>query len=79
MTKRTNPRKDFTQIAFDVVQKATGEAEPGEPIDEKKKSAIESGGLVVLRVVKARAEKLTPEERSEIAKKAAKKRWESQS
>ena len=25
-TKRTNPRRDFTQVAFDVVQRATGEA-----------------------------------------------------
>lgn len=75
MTKKTNPRKDFTQVAFDILQKATGEVEPEEPIGEKKKAAIESGRRGGLKGGKARAEKLTPEERSEIAKRAAKKRW----
>ncbi|UJP01766.1 MAG: histone H1 [Nitrosomonas sp.] len=75
MTKKTNPRKDFTQIAFDIVQKASGETEPEEPIDEKKKAAIESGWRGGLKGGKSRADKLTPEKRSEIAKKAAQIRW----
>ena len=75
MTKKTNPRKDFTQIAFDIVQKATGETEPEEPIDEKKKATIESGRRGGLKGGKSRADKLTPEKRSEIAKKAAQIRW----
>lgn len=74
-TKRTNPRKDFTQIAFGVVQKATGEA-PVEPeMDPKKKVAIESGRKGGLKGGTERAKKLTAEERSEIAKKAAEARW----
>ncbi|UJP00031.1 MAG: histone H1 [Nitrosomonas sp.] len=72
MTKKTNPRKDFTQIAFDIVQKASGETEPEEPIDEKKKAAIESGRRGGLKGGKSRADKLTPEKRSEIAKKQLK-------
>ena len=67
----TTSRKDFTQIAFRVAQIATGEAEP-EPELTGKKVDSRKGGL---KGGKARAEKLTPEERSEIAKKAAKARW----
>lgn len=66
MTKRTNPRRDFTQIAFAVVQEATGEV-PSSKLTGKKADSSKGG--------KARADKLTPEERSEIAKKAAKARW----
>lgn len=75
MKPKSNPRKDFTQIAFDVVRKATGEVEPQEPIDEKKKAAQESGRRGGLKGGKTRAEKLTAEQRSEISKKAAQKRW----
>lgn len=74
-TKRTNPRKDFTQVAFSVVQKATGEA-PQEPeIDAKKKAAIESGRKGGVKGGAERAKKLTAGERSEIARVAAQARW----
>jgi hypothetical protein len=76
MKSKSNPRKDFTQIAFNVVYKATGEAEPQEPIEEKNKAAVELGRLGGKKGGKARAESLTSEKRSEIAKKAANKRWE---
>jgi len=69
------PKKmDLNQLAKRIVDEATGEIQP-EEIDEKKKAAIESGRLGGLKGGKARAEKLTPEERSEIAKNAAQKRW----
>ena len=68
------PRKDFSQIAFDVVQQAIGEVVP-EPIDDKKKAAQESGRRGGLKGGTERAATLTPEQRSEIAKKAAAKRW----
>jgi hypothetical protein len=71
------PRKDFSQIAFDVVQQAIGEVVP-EPIDEKKKAAQESGRRGGLKGGTARAAVLTPDQRTEIAKKAAKKRWAAQ-
>ena len=74
-TKRTNPRKDFTQVAFDVVQQATGEAPPLPEIDPKKKAAIESGRKGGIKGGAERAKKLTAGERSEIAKKAAAVRW----
>ena len=75
MKPKSNPRKDFTQVAFDVFKKATGECEPEESIDEKKKAAQESGRRGGLKGGKSRAEKLTAEQRSEIAKKAADARW----
>ena len=63
-------RKDQNQIAFAVVQQATGEVEP-----EKENAAQESGRRGGLKGGKARATKLTAEQRSEIARKAAKARW----
>ena len=75
MTKKTNPRKDFTQTAFGVFQKAIGEAAPEPEITPEKKAAIESGRKGDLTGGNARANKLTAEQRSEIAKKAAATRW----
>ena len=74
-TKRTNPRKDFTQVAFGVVQQATGEAPPVPEIDPKKMAAIASGRKGGIKGGAERARKLTAEERSEIAKMAATARW----
>ena len=67
-------RKDINTTAFDIVQQAIGEVVP-EPIDDKKKAAQESGRRGGLKGGTARAATLTPEQRSEIAKKAAAKRW----
>jgi hypothetical protein len=75
MTKRTNPRKDFTQIAFGVVQQATGEAPPIPEADPKKKAAIESGRRGGVKGGAGRAKGLTDEPRTEIARKAAESRW----
>jgi hypothetical protein len=71
MDKKTNPRKDFTQRAFDVFQQAIGEADPEEELTGKKLDSQKGG----LKGGKARAEKLTPKERSEIARKAVQARW----
>lgn len=69
------PKKpDLNQLAKFIVDEAIDETPP-EEIDEKKKAAIESGRRGGIKGGKARAEKLTSEKRSEIAKKAAKKRW----
>jgi hypothetical protein len=64
------PRKDFTQIAFDVVQQATGAVV--KPEASAKAKAGRKGGL---KGGTARATSLTPEQRSKIAKKAAAARW----
>ena len=71
-TKRTNPRKDFTQVAFGVVQQAIGEALPKKAPLTGKKADSSKGGMAG---GKARAASLTPEQRSEIATKAAQARW----
>lgn len=64
-------RKDFSQIAFAVVQQATGQVEP-EPKLEGKKADSSKGGK---KGGKTRMEQLTKEQRSELAKKAAQARW----
>lgn len=59
-------RKDLNQNAAFVVAQATGEAKPlAKP--EKNKAAQELGRLGGLKGGKARAEKLTPARRKEIA------------
>lgn len=71
MTTKTNKRKDFTQVAFNVVQQATGEAAPKPELTQAQESG-KKGGKIGGAI---RAKKLTAEERSEIAKKAALARW----
>jgi hypothetical protein len=71
MTTKTNPRKDFVQVAHSVFQQASGEVAPPAP-PTKAQVTGRKGGLTGGN---ARASKLTPEQRSEIAKMAAAKRW----
>lgn len=72
MPKRSS-RLDLNQLAKSIVDQATGEVpiEPTPVKPEKNQAAQELGRLGGLKGGKARAEKLTPEQRSEIAKKAA--------
>jgi len=61
--------RDPNQLAKLMVDIATGEADDaGEEKDKAAQSMGRKGG-------KARAEKMSPERRREIAKKAAAKRW----
>lgn len=64
------PKKDFTQIAFDGVQQATGEAP--KPTLPPKQEAGRKGGL---KGGAGRMAELSEAERSELAKKAAQARW----
>ena len=84
MAKKPRKRKrehDFAVTAFRVVQEATGQAEPEseetepELVEGKNPHAVALGRLGGLRGGKARFEKLTPEQRKEIARKAAQIRW----
>ncbi|MBN4046607.1 RNA-binding protein [bacterium AH-315-P15] len=72
-TKKKRP-KDVVGNAVHVMELATGqiEEEASKPKDGKNKAAQELGR----KGGKARASKLTPEKRQEIARKAAKKRWQ---
>jgi len=73
MAKREAP-KDANQLAKFILDKVTGECEPM-PEDNKNPAAVALGRMGGLKGGKARADKLTPEKRKEIAKKAAEKRW----
>ena len=70
---------DFAINAFRVVQEATAEKEPTQakpaPTEGKNPNAVALGRLGGLKGGKARASKMTPERRKEIARKAAQKRW----
>jgi hypothetical protein len=65
---------DFAVTAFRVVQEATGQIEKPKKVRKEYdyKALGHAGGL---KGGKARANNLTPEQRSEIAKKAARTRW----
>ena len=67
-----NPKRprDANQLAKMIVDLSTGDET--EPELSVKQRAGQLGGL---KGGKARADKLTPAERSAIAKKAAEKRW----
>lgn len=71
-TKRTNPRKDFTQVAFGVVLQATGVGDKEDPSTTARKINSSKGGL---KGGKTRMDSLTPLQRKELAQKAAAARW----
>jgi len=62
------------EIAFRVTQDATGEA-PLESEREKNPAAVALGKLGGAKGGKARAAKLSREQRSDIARRAAAARW----
>lgn len=76
MAKNKLP-KDSNQRAVMIAQIATGEIEntTDKPELNKNEAAVALGRLGGLKGGKARAESLTAEKRTEIAKKAAKARW----
>jgi len=76
MTKHPRRPRDPAQLAKFVVDVATGEVEDREPTPEEQGKNPHATALG-RRGGKVRAEKMTAERRSEIAKKAAAKRWSS--
>jgi hypothetical protein len=73
---RKRPR-DPNQLGKLIADIATGDAQDT-PVDEgKDPAAVALGRKGGLKGGKARAEKLTPEQRTEAAKKAARARWKS--
>jgi hypothetical protein len=75
--KRGQGPPDPNVHAFNIVQQAIGEVQKEEIPEKPEKSpaAVMLGRLGGLKDGAARALKLTPEQRAEIAKKAAGKRW----
>jgi hypothetical protein len=72
---RKKKEHDFAVNAFRVVQEATGQVEPEPPKPRKEYDYKALGRKGGLKGGKARAEKLTPEQRREIAILAANARW----
>ena len=76
MPKRSSKRpRDTNQLAKAIVDQATGQALPEKPDDGKNPAAVALGRRGGKKGGKARAAKLSAEQRSRIAKKAAAVRW----
>lgn len=78
MTKRSGNRpRDLNRLAASIVRDAVDEQPPEpEPEDlEAARRVRENGRLGGLKGGRARANSLSADERSEIAKKAARARW----
>ena len=71
--RRPKRPRDINQLAAQIVAEAVGDIDPerlpDNPLSERGRKGGLNGG-------KARAEKLTAEERKEIAEKAANARWQ---
>jgi hypothetical protein len=68
--------RDPTQLVKSVVEPATKQPPPDDAMPPNKSpAAVELGRLGGLKGGKARAAKLAPETRSDIARKAAAARW----
>ncbi|HEX3869957.1 MAG TPA: hypothetical protein VHV77_05955 [Pirellulales bacterium] len=71
-------RPDMAEIAFRVMQEATGEAPktlPPSERTEKNADAVTRGAKGGKKGGRARADKLTPEQREQAAQVAAEARW----
>ncbi len=69
-------KKDLNQLAYHIMKQAT-EPKYREEVEktDKNPNAVALGRLGGLKGGKARAEKLTPERKLEISKKAIAARW----
>jgi hypothetical protein len=74
LSKKPKRPRDLNVLAKTIVEIAT-EGEPAEEPSEKNPHAVALGKLGGKKGGKARADKLTPEQRKEIAKIAARARW----
>jgi RNase adaptor protein for sRNA GlmZ degradation len=75
MPKRSRKARDENESAFDVIQQIIGQSKN----EGKNPLAVALGRLGGLKGGKARAEKLTPEQRRKSALKAARARWKKKS
>lgn len=76
MPKRSSKPRDLNQMAKALVDQSTDPDDKGTDLYEgKNPAAVELGRLGGQKGGKARAEKLSAERRTEIAKKAAQARW----
>ena len=74
MPKRSSNEQDVNQLAANIVSRVTGDHQAAPPA--KNPAAVMLGRLGGLKGGNARAAKLSAERRREIARKAARARWE---
>jgi hypothetical protein len=79
MPERSKKRpRDPNELAYQIMLESTGQAEKFTPHEKPKNpNAVALGRLGGLKGGTARAAKLSPKKRSQIAAKAAKVRWNS--
>lgn len=76
-SKKPKRPRDLNLLGKKIMEIATEGGPETQPIeDTRNPHAVALGRLGGQKGGKARAEKLTPEQRSEISRKAAKARWE---
>ena len=78
MPERSRKKEDLNDLAASIVGQATGDERPAaeeQDTSGKNPAAVALGRLGGKKGGKARAAKLSPERRREIAKKAAVARW----
>jgi len=71
---RSSRPRDVNSLAAFIVSEATDE-DKSDPVDTRDPAAVALGRRGGLKGGRARAEKLTPEQRSAIAARAARTRW----
>jgi len=76
MAKKRNKKLDVNLLAKSIVEQATGQKLTESADDGKNPAAVYLGRLGGLKGGKARAQKLSADERKEIARKAAQARWQ---
>ncbi len=77
MPERSRKRPvDLNGLAASIVADATDEDKPAEPEDTRDPAAVALGRKGGLKGGRARADKLTAQQRSEIARRAAAARWD---
>jgi hypothetical protein len=78
MPKRSSKPRDLNALASAIVADSTADKSPEQveaPQSEKNPHAVALGRMGGNKGGKARAKKLTAEQRSEIARRAAQARW----
>jgi hypothetical protein len=79
MPNRSGKRaRDLNSLAHQIVEEATGNVRPFDPAEGKDPAAVALGRKGGLKGGKARAAKMTPEERQASARRAAQARWSSE-
>jgi hypothetical protein len=78
-SKRPKRPRDPAQLAKLIVDIATGQAEDRDPDAGKDPAAVSLGRRGGLKGGKARAAKMSPEQRAQIARQAAEARWKKDS